>query len=216
MYLKKSTTKKGRVYLSIAEGNYDPLTKQSKTVSIQKLGYLDELMKDYADPITQFSDVVAKMNQEREADKTALTISVDSSHRVEEGSRKNFGYVALSAIYHELQIHQFLANRQQSLSVGYNINSIMRLLVYSRLLNPGSKKKAYDERGWFFERSDFGITDMYRALSKIAKYREALQLWIHERIVANYGRNASVVYYDVTNYYFEIDEQDALRRKGVS
>jgi transposase len=98
----------------------------------------------------------------------------------------------------------------------YNLNSIMRLLVFSRLLAPGSKKKAYDEREWFFERSDFSLVDMYRGLSRFAGYAEALQLWIHERIVATYGRDTSITYYDVTNYYFEIDEQDELRRKGVS
>jgi len=216
MYLKKSVARKGRIYLSIAEGNYDPVTKRTRTVNIQKLGYLDELMKEYADPIAHYTTVVAEMNQVRTADKTALTISIDSSHRVAAGSRKNFGYVALSAIYHELGIHRFFANRQQSLNVEYNMNSIMRLLVFARMISPGSKKKAYDERDQFFERSDFGISDMYRALSKIAGFREALQLWIHEHIVAKYGRDTSVVYYDVTNYYFEIDEQDELRRKGVS
>jgi len=216
MYLKKSTVRNGRTYLSIAEGNYDPITKRTKTVNIQKLGYLDELVKEYADPIAHFTAVVTEMNNARLKDKTAMTISIVNSERVEGSIRKNFGYVALSAIYHELEIHRFFANRQQSLSVGYNLNSIMRLLVFARLLSPGSKKKAYDEREWFFERSDFGITDMYRALSRISEYREALQLWIHERIVANSGRNTSLVYYDVTNFYFEIDEQDELRRKGVN
>ena len=216
MYLKKSPARNGRVYLSIVEGHYDPQKKQSRTVTVQKIGYLDDLSKEHADPIAHYTSVVAELNQARIADKTALNISVDSSHRVEAGSRKNFGYVALSAIYHELGIHRFFTNRQQSLNVQYNLNSIMRLLVFARLLSPGSKKKAYDERDWFFERSDFGISDMYRALSKIAGFREALQLWIHERIVEKYGRDTSVVYYDVTNYYFEIDEQDELRRKGVS
>jgi len=216
MYLKKSTVRKGRIYLTIAEGNYDSTTKKTKTVNIQKLGYLDELQKKYADPIAHFTAVVDGMNKEREADKTAMTITIDSSDRVAANSRKNFGYVALSAIYHELGIHQFLANRQQSLKIKYNLNSIMRLLVFSRLISPGSKKKAYDEREQFFERSGFGITDMYRSLSRFAILKEALQLWMHEHIVASCGRDTSVVYYDVTNYYFEIDEQDNLRKKGVS
>jgi len=216
MYLKKSTARHGRVYLSIAEGNYDPGTKRTKTVNIQKIGYLDELMKEHADPIAHYSAIVAEMNQIRETDKTALTLSVGSAHRVEPNSRKNFGYVVLSVLYHELEIHRFFANRQQSLKVEYNINAIMRLLVFSRLICPGSKKKAYQEREQFFERSDFSISDMYRALSKIAEFREALQLWIHEHIVASLGRDTSMVYYDVTNFYFEIDEQDELRKKGVS
>lgn len=216
MYLKKTPTKNERIYLSIVEGHYDPKTKRSKTVTIQKLGYLDELTKEHLDPIAHFTMVIAEMNQAKAASRASITVAVDNTQRVEGNIRKNFGYVVLSAVYHELEIHRFLANRQQSLDIAYNLNSIMRLLVFSRLLSPGSKKKAFDERDWFFERSDFGISDMYRSLSKFAVFKEALQLWIHERITANYGRDTSVVYYDVTNYYFEIDEQDELRKKGVS
>ena len=215
MYLKKSPARNGRIYLSIVEGHYDTQKKQSKTKSIQKLGYLDDLMKEYPDPISHFTAKIAEMNQKKAADKLNLNISINNSDRVEKNMRKNLGYAVLSSVYHELEIDRFLANRQQSLAVEYNLNSIMRLLVFMRLLRPGSKKKAFENRGWFFERSDFGITDMYRSLSRISKYKEALQLWIHERIVAGGGRDTSLVYYDVTNYYFEIDEQDELRRKGV-
>ena len=215
MYLKSSTTKSGRIYMSIAEANYDPITKKPKTKNILKIGYLDALKEEYDDPVAHFQGVVDEMNKARKADKVALTVTVDNTHRVEVESRKNFGYVAFSAIYHELGIDRFFANRQRSLKVKYSLNSIMRLLVFARLLMPGSKKKAYENREWFFERSDFGLTDMYRSLSKIAGFRDALQLWLHERIVANYGRDTSTLYYDVTNYYFEIDEQDELRRKGV-
>jgi len=206
----------GRTYLSVVESRRDPKTGQSKKVTIQKLGYLDVLEKEYSDPVKHFTQVVAEMNQAKAKEKAALTITIDSTHQVEGNERKNFGYVALSVIYHELEIHKFLAGRQQSLEVTYSLNSIMRLLVFSRLLAPGSKKKAYDEREWFFERSDFSLADMYRGLSRFAGYAEALQLWIHERIVATHGRDTSITYYDVTNYYFEIDEQDELRRKGVS
>jgi len=216
MYLKKTPTVKGRTYLSIVESRRDQQTTQSKTITIQKLGYLDELQNTYADPIAHYTEVVAGMNQSKLAEKAAMTINIDSTHRIEGNTRKNFGYAALSTIYHELGIHRFLASRQQSIEAEYNMNAIMRLLVFSRLLNPGSKKKAYDERDWFFERSNFSIADMYRALSRFAGYKEALQLWMHERIVTAYGRDTSITYYDVTNYYFEIDQQDDLRRKGVS
>jgi len=216
MHLKKTTAKNGRTHLSIAESRRDPKTGQSKKVTIQKVGYVDVLEKEYTDPIAHFTVVVAAMNQKRAEEKAAMTLTLNTVQQVEGNERKNFGYVALSAIYHELGIHKFLATRQKSLEVEYNLNSVMRLLVFSRLLIPGSKKKAYDEREWFFERSDFSMMDMYRSLSRFAGYSEALQLWMHERITATYGRDTSVTYYDVTNYYFEIDEQDELRRKGVS
>ena len=216
MYLKKMTTKNGRVYLSIAEGHYDPALKRTRTVNIQKIGYLDTLIKNYSDPIGHFTAVINEMNRKKASDKATITITVDGTDQVCGNIRKNFGYVALSAIYHELEIDRFFANRQQSAASEYNMNAIMRLLVFSRLLAPGSKKKAYDERDWFFERCDFTLADVYRALSKVSAYRDALQLWIHERIVSGYGRDTTITYYDVTNYYFEIDEQDELRRRGVS
>jgi transposase len=216
MYLKKSKAKNGRVYLSIAEGYYDPITKKSKTVNVQALGCLDVLEKEYPDPIAHFTTVVDEMNKKRTEEKAPVTLTINPALRVKGNERKNFGYVALSAIYHELEIDRFFANRRQSLNVKYNMNQIMRLLVFSRLLAPGSKKKAYEERGWFFERSDFSLSDMYRSLTRFGEFREALQLWIHERVAANYGRDTSVTYYDVTNYYFETDKQDGLRKKGVS
>ena len=216
MHLKKSPVKNGRTYLSIVESRRDQKTGKPKKVTIQKLGYLDDLEKEHADPIGYCLSVIAEMNRIKAEEKTAMTISINSTQEVTGNERQNFGYVALSAVYHELGIHKFLAGRQKSLDIEYNLNSIMRLLVFSRMLAPGSKKKAYDEREWFFERSGFSLMDIYRSLSRFARYAEALQLWIHERIVAAYGRDTTVTYYDVTNYYFEIDEQDELRRKGVS
>ena len=216
MHLKKTPSRNGRTHLSIVEGRRDPKTGKVKKVTIKTLGYLDVLEKEYADHISHFTEIVAQMNAAKEEERAELTIRLDSTHRVSGNERKNVGYVALSTVYHELEIHKFLQWRQKSLDIEYNLNSIMRLLVFSRLLAPGSKKKAYDEREWFFERSDFTLVDMYRALSRFAGYGEALQLWMHERITAAYGRDTSTTYYDVTNYYFEIDKQDELRRKGVS
>jgi len=89
-------------------------------------------------------------------------------------------------------------------------------LFFPDFLPPVQRKKHFEGREWFFERNDFTMSDMYRALSKFSKFREALQLWIHERIVMKYGRDTTITYYDVTNYYFEIDKQDDLRKNGVS
>lgn len=216
MYIKKSPKPNGRVYLSIVESRRDGKSKHSKTITVQKLGYLDELAKEYTDPVAHFTAIAKNMTETKAEERAALTVTIDAAQRISGNERKNFGYIVLSAVYHELEIHRFLAARQKSLGVEYNLNSIMRLLVFARLISPGSKKKAYEEREQYFERCDFSLSDMYRALSRFAGYRETLQLWMHERIRANYGRDTSLVYYDVTNYYFEIDGQDELRRKGVS
>jgi len=174
MHLKKTPVRKGRTYLSVVESRRDPKTGQTKKVTIQKIGYLDELEKIHADPLRYCAEIIEQLNQKKAEEKIATTITLDSLQRVKGNERKNFGYVALSAVYHELEIHKFLKARQESLDASYNLNSIMRLLVFSRLLAPGSKKKAYDEREWFFERSDFSLMDMYRGLSRFAEYGEAL------------------------------------------
>jgi transposase len=149
-------------------------------------------------------------------EKKSNNIEINFFDEFKGNNSRNIGYAALSSIYHELEIDKFFVNRQRSIGSKYSMNAIMRLLVFSRLLMPGSKKRAFEERDWFFERNDFTLDDIYRSLSRFDGFRENLQLWIHERIIAKYGRDTSITYYDVTNYYFEIDEEDELRKKGVS
>jgi len=158
------------------------------------------------------------MNELKSSEKAPITFNVSLNENLIPGmdTRKNFGYSALSKIYHELKIHTFLINRQRHSKEDYDANAIMKLLVFSRLLYPSSKKKTFENRGMFFEKADFSLDDIYRCLSFFNKHKDALQLWLHERIKQQYNRDTKLVYYDVTNYYFEIDEQDELRKKGVS
>ncbi|TCP16862.1 DDE family transposase [Scopulibacillus darangshiensis] len=219
MHLKKVKNKKtGRTYLSIVHSYRDKVSKKSRAKTIESLGYLDELEKKYDDPIAYFEEKVKEMNKEQESEKYAMVFRVGSEERIQKdtANRKNLGYAALSKIYHDLGIHTFLINRQRHTKNDYDANVIMKLLVFARLLYPGSKKKTFQNREMFFEKTDFSLDDLYRCLAFFNKHKDALQLWMHERIKEQHGRNTSLVYYDVTNYYFEIDEQDDLRRKGVS
>jgi transposase len=219
MFLKKSTRKKtGRTQLSIVHNYRDSIQKITRTRTIQTLGYLDQLIKEYDDPIAHFEAVAAQMNEEYKKENPVEMIKIDLNEKLDKNNtnRRNLGYAAFSKIYHELEIDNFFLNRQRSLDVSYNLNNIMKLLVFSRLINPCSKKKTFENKDLFFENSDFALVDIYRALSQINKYKDALQLFIYEHIRDQYGRNTDLVYYDVTNYYFEIDDEDELRRKGIS
>lgn len=219
MYLRKVKNKEtGRTYLSIVHSYRDKVSKQSKAKTIESLGYLDVLEKEFDDPIAFFKKKAKQMNDKLAAEKFDVTFRIRNDERIHKDTtnRKNFGYAALSKIYHDLEIDSFLKNRQRHSKKEYDANSIMKLLVFSRLLYPASKKKTYENKDMFFEKTDFSLDDVYRCLSFFTKHKDALQLWIHERIKQQYDRNTSLVYYDVTNYYFEIDEQDELRRKGVS
>ncbi|SFE79378.1 Transposase DDE domain-containing protein [Thermoanaerobacter thermohydrosulfuricus] len=204
--------------MSIVNSYYDKQAKQSRTSTVRSLGYLDELLKEYDDPIAFFTEEVRKMNEKNSDEKLLinLKISLNESMDFNYNARKNFGYAALSKIYHELGIDKFIRNRQRHSNEKYDANAIMKLLVFSRLLYPASKKKTYENKDMFFEKVDFSLDDIYKSLSLFSKHSDALQFWIHERIKSLYNRNTELVYYDVTNYYFEIDEQDDLRKKGVS
>lgn len=219
MFLRKSTNKiTGRTYLSIVHSYWNPTEKKTRSTIIKSLGFLDELEKEYDDPIAFFSEEAKKLEAQRLTENASVTLTFTKNDLILKNAknRKNFGSAALSKIYHELEIDTFLKNRQRHTKEEYDANSIMKLLVYSRLLYPASKKKTFEERDIFFEKFDFTLDDVYRCLSFFNKHSDALQLWLHERIKSQYNRNTDLVYYDVTNYYFEIDEQDDLRKRGVS
>lgn len=217
MYLKKTFNKKtGRTYLSIVKAYRDKEAGHSKTVTVKSLGYLDELEKEYLNPIDHFKKTVIQMNKDEV--KTNLTITIDKTEVLKKNTstKKNLGYAALSKIYHELEIDKFIINRQRHLKIDYNLNNVMKLLVFSRLLFPSSKKKTFENRELFFENTNFSIYDVYNTLTYINRHINDLQNFIYDHVKKQYGESTDIVYYDVTNYYFEIDEQDELRRKGVS
>ncbi|MCZ0704675.1 transposase, partial [Natronobacillus azotifigens] len=140
----------------------------------------------------------------------------DDTLSVGQSNRKNFGYMILSQIYHELQIDKFLLSKQRRSKMDYNTNDIMKLLVFSRLLYPASKKKTFENKDKFYDKHDYSLDNVYRALSFFYKHSSSLQVKINDRIKTLYGRETDLVYYDVTNYYFETDINDEFRRKGVS
>jgi transposase len=218
MFLRKCKYKKtGRTYLSIVQG-YRNSEGKTRHKTGMKVGYLDILEKEYPDPIAHFEKLARKMTDEiREKTKPIqLSISIDQSLPVSTDNRKNFGHVAFSSLYHELELNYFINNRRRYTEAKYNHDAIFKMLVYSRLLYPGSKKQSFEKRNMFFEKMDFSLDDVYRSLSFFAKFKDPMLLAMHKRIKKLYGRDTSLVYYDVTNYYFEIDKQDELRRKGYS
>lgn len=218
MFLKKTPTPNGRIRLSIVDGYYDKSTKKTKHKVVESLGFLDELKKQYDDPILHFTKRVTLLNKEKNEQKAPINFTFYDSDRlcIDDNFRRNFGYVALSKIYHELGIHTFLTNRQRHTKEEYDANTIMKMLVYSRLIAPASKKSSFDNREMFFEKTNYSLDDVYRCLSFLNKHKETLQVWMNDKIKKNYGRDTNLIYYDVTNYYFESNDQDDFKRKGVS
>jgi transposase len=218
MYLKRTPQKSGRIYVSIVDSYYDKNKKNARQVTLEKLGYLDELEKQYDDPISFFSQKVEQMKKEKELKNAPISFDFYHTDEIELNTnfRKNFGYSVLSSIYHELNLHTFLINRQRHSNEEYDANTITKMLIFSRLLFPASKMKSHQNKNMFFEKDNYSLDDVYRCLTFLNKHKDTFQLWINNQIKKLYGRDTNLVYYDVTNYYFETDKIDDFKKKGPS
>jgi len=213
---KEIKKKTGRVYLTIQRG-YRNEKGKPRNKHIESIGYVDVLAKEYDDPIAHFEDVIRKRNEE-EARSKSVMIEINTEVRIEEDAleSKNYGHIILSKIYHELEIDRFLDNKRRHANYRFNLEQITRLLVFSRILYPGSKlytQKRIQEK--YFDNFRFTIDDIYSALDEFNRHSVELQQHLHESIVKQYGRVTDLIYYDVTNYYFEIDQEDDLRKRGA-
>lgn len=223
MFLVKIPNKKtGRVFLQISEGyRENGKVKQKK---VKALGYLDELEKEHEDPIAHFKEVAKQMTEERAVAEIGRVLRLNPKAKLpkaEETSadlsiRKNIGYAALSILYHELEIDAFINNRRRYKKFKANLNSIFKMLIFNRILFPDSKRGAWENRGAFFEDTHYSLEDVYRSLDYFLQWRPALLTQLHQKLIKLYGRETLLLYYDVTNYYFEIDTADDLRKKGAS
>jgi len=217
MNLKQSRRKDGRVYLSIEKAYRDKTTGKPKSKTVKSLGFLDVLEKEFADPVTHFKEIARQMTEEEQSlNKLTLLVSMDEKIAADTDSRKNFGYAAILKIYHELGLDLFFKNKSRHEDFKYNTNSIMIMLVVARLLCPGSKKKAFEDKERYFERFNFSLADVYRSLSHFSEVATEFQRYLNAQIIEKYGRNTKTVYYDVTNYYFEIDKSDEFRKLGMA
>jgi transposase len=204
MYNKKTD----RTYLSIVE-SYQTPDKKIRSKTIKSLGYLDTLEKEYSDPIAHFTVLAKEMTIKKNSEQK-LTFEIDVNAELEKNAtyRKNFGHLVASKIYHELEIHDFLNNAKRNEPFKFNSEAIMRLLVYSRLLYPSSKRSAFSRKDAFIDKFNFSLDDIYHCLDHFDEITDKLQAHLHNKVTACYGRNTDLVYYDVTNYYFEIDQND--------
>lgn len=218
MFLKKDKRPNGRIYLSIVKSYRDPVDKKPKQEKVKTLGYVDELEKEYEDPIAYFTAYAQQLTQAEKEAQSPIKFTFDPNEQVDSSQvlRKNIGYFALSWLYHQLKLDQFWNSRQQSLSMDYSLNHVFQCLGFLRILKPCSKRKSHQLTQNFFFPYDFSLDDTYRALDYFIQYKEAFITHLYEEIQARQPRDVRNVYYDVSNYYFETNIEDDLRKKGYS
>ena len=203
MFLKKSISN-GKVYLSFVQG-YRDANGKVKQKTIEKLGYLEALEKIYNDPITHFKEIAKQRSNEEISE---LTIKNLNNKTIDNERTKNLGYVILKKIYKELGISELLAKKQKQLKINYKLDDILSMLIYMRILKPGSKKDAFENMNILFENYDFTLVDLYRGLSNLTPLQDEIQKIIWENTKDKYNRDTTKTYYDCTNYYFEIEYND--------
>lgn len=207
MFLKQHHNKKtGRTHLTIVQGFRENGKVKHKTLEV--LGYLDELEKQYDDPIAHFKEEIRRRNEEEKKNPVKIQIDLSDKLPANCNERRNLGYAPLKSIYAELGLHDFFQYKQRFLSAEFNLNSIFSMMVFSRMLFPSSIKKAYENRHRFFESFNFSLDDAYRALDHFWSCSDEIQRLLADRTKELLGRNDALGYYDVTNYYFEIPYED--------
>lgn len=208
---KSPVTGKTSVYLK--EGYRE--NGKVKHRNLQFYGFLEELEAKDPDILSKLKAQAKEMGKDQGG---VLRIAVNL-RKPKTGSKPllNYGYAFLQSIYHELKIPEFVGEYQSKTQIEYPLNAILELMTYSRCLNPSSKKKAFEGKGnYFLDLPDFTLDDVYRSLGTLCAMKNELTLHLHKRIQETRGRDCSLVFYDVTNYYFESEKLEGLRQKGVS
>lgn len=208
MFVKKTKRDNGRIYLTIAHGYR--VEGKTKMRTVESLGYLDELEKDYEDPIAHFKAICEERNAQAQLERAPQTITIHPAQKIDKRTvnRKNIGCAVVLSYYNTLDIERVLRNNARGHRFGYDPNAIMRLLTVERLFHPSSKRAAYLNKDNYFFRSEFSEDDVYRSLDFFADIKDKIIATINKRIEDSYGRNRDKVFYDVTNHHFEIDEED--------
>ena len=211
MFVKQNKSHKG-ILLTFTVGYRE--NGKVKHKNIETIGYLEDLKKVYTDPISHFKEIAKQRTNEQINE---LVIKNLSSKIIDSNSMtKNLGYIALKKIYNELDLNSFFKSKQSKLNIEYDLNDIFQLLTYSRIMYPGSKKETYENKNIFFDNFDFTLKDMYRSLDYFNSYKDELLSLIWNKTKDKYNRDTSSVYYDCTNYYFEIsyNDEDLIDEEG--
>ena len=212
LFLKTTKYKNGKTYLSIVDG-YRVNGKVKQKV-YKKIGYLEDLKKQFDDPISHFRQEVEILKKQF-ISKITTTFDINQDNDFNDDTF-NIGYAYLKTIFKELDINSVLKNKQYSSNIEYSLSKACELLTYSRIINPGSIKYTYEHKNQFFEPFDLSLDDLYRCLKPLLDCKEDIFKTIWENTKEEYNRDASTSYYDCTNYYFEIeyDDEDVIDQNG--
>ena len=189
------------------------------TKHVTRIGNLEEVkqMAGNIDYNIWLKDYVKKYNEEH-CKKEIIVIKKNNKKIIPKNinSTFNVGYLFLEKIYYQLNINKICKDIQDKYQFHFDLNEILSYLIYARIIYPSSKLQTFKQCQNFIQQPKFKLHNEYRALSYIAENMDYIQENLFNNSKKVVKRNSKVIYYDCTNYFFEIDEEDDLRKYGIS
>lgn len=202
-YIIKDYTKDGKRSTKIVKriGNLEDVKIMAGNTDYKV--WLKNYVKDYNEKHCKNETIMIKKNNQK-----IIPMNIKNSF--------NVGYLFLEKIYNELKIKDICNDIQSKYKFQFDLNEILSYLVYARIIYPSSKLETFKQCQNFIQQPVFKLHDEYRALSYIAENTDFIQKSIFNNSKDVIKRNSKVIYYDCTNYFFEIEEEDDLRKYGIS
>ena len=190
------------------------------TVTIEKLGNLAEVTAKAGgkDPYVWAQEYVNELNRREYEENKEVLVSCSPSRILKKGEQKlfNCGYLFLQKIYYQMGVDKICRDISSRHSFEYDLNDVLSKLIYTRLLFPSSKLSSNKQARKLIEQPSFELHDIYRALSVLSEENDFIQARLYKNSQKVIERRKDILYYDCTNYFFELEEADSLRRYGKS
>ena len=186
---------------------------------VEKLGTYEKLKQTLnEDPIEWAKKYVEKLNEQEKNGTRNILVKYNPSKIIEKNQQISFngGYLFLEKIYYELGLNAICKDISQKYKFAYDLNNILSRLIYSRIIYPSSKLATFELSKRYIEQPNFELHDIYRALEVISKETDFIQSELYKNSLKISKRNTSILYYDCTNYFFEIEQESGLRQYGPS
>ena len=204
-------------YYSIIK-DYTDLNGKRTTKIFEKLGNQQQIEERFGkvNTINKIKDYINTLNNENNEE--LLKKEFNPNKRISSGIKRKFnvGYLFLKKIYNQLNIKSICNTIQDKYKFQFDLNEILSYLVFARIIYPSSKLETFKQCHNFIEPPKFKLHDEYRALSYIAKNMDFIQEQLFTNSKKVIDRNSNVIYYDCTNYFFEINSEDDLRKYGIN
>ena len=188
------------------------------TITIEKLGNLTEVTTKAGgkDPYVWAQEYVNELNRNEYDENKEILVSYSPSKLLKKGEQKlfNCGYLFLQKIYYQLGLDKICRDISNRHLFEYDLNDILSKLIYTRILFPSSKLSSSKQAKKLIEQPSFELHDIYRSLSVLAEENDFIQAQLYKNSQKVIERRKDILYYDCTNYFFELEEADELRRYG--